>query len=126
MRGKAAVSLYDQLGGEGTISSAVSGFFDRALADDSLAPWFAGLARLRQLPHLEAYLAVALDGPERYTGQSMRAAHAGLGATGAAFDAILSHLCAALADAGAPPEAVALARRRLTALRPVIVERPGS
>ncbi len=118
------MSLYEDLGGETVIGSAVDAFFDRALADDTLAPWFAGLTQLRRVSHLEAYLAVALDGPERYTGQSMRAAHAGLGVTGAAFDAILGHLTGALVAAGVPADALALAARRLEALRPVIVERP--
>lgn len=117
------MSLYDDLGGERVIASAVEGFFARSLADATLAAWAVGLGELRKRVDLGAYLAVALDGPERYTGRSMRAAHAGRGITGPAFDTVLRHLTEALAEAGAPGDAVALVGRRLATLRPVIVER---
>ena len=68
------------------------------------------------------YLTVALDGPEKYEGRSMRQAHAGLSITGEAFDLLLGRLSESLVVVGASAEHIRRIAARLNRLRPVIVE----
>jgi hemoglobin len=72
--------------------------------------------------HLQAYLAVVLDGPELYLGRSMRHAHSGMGITQAAFDAVLTGLTDAFVSAGTEPKLIVKVNRRLERLRAAIVD----
>jgi hemoglobin len=83
------VSLYDQLGGEPGVSAIADDFYDRISTDDLLGAWFIDANGAGIRFHLRAYLAVALGGPEEYSGRSLRAAHQGLRITGKAWDRML-------------------------------------
>lgn len=104
------MTMYEQIGGHETLRVVVVVFYRRVLRDPLLAPLFEGfdLARLRA--HQAAFLGAVLDGPHVFTGRSMRRAHAGLGVTTDAFDALIAHLAASLVDAGV----TAAAASRLT------------
>lgn len=118
------MSLYDQLGGQRGIAVVVDDFYARMTSDDLLGPWFANADHSGIRFHLRAYLAVALGGPEEYSGRSMRRAHGGLKITGAAFDTVLVRLAdsldAASVDAAILAEVVAV----VATLRPVVVQVP--
>ena len=116
------MSLYDDIGGNVAISAVVSDYWHRISADDLLAPWFSGVDSTKLRAHLHAYLTVALDGPERYEGRSMRNAHVGLRVTGEAFDLFVVRLGETLVAVGASPASILRVDARLSLLRPVIVE----
>jgi hemoglobin len=115
------MSLYDLLGGEDTISRVVADFYDRVLAHDVTAKWFTKADPVTLQQHLRAYLAVALGGPEHYSGRSMRNAHGKLRVTGEAFDVVLGCFADALAARGVGASAIKQVHARLSALRPVVV-----
>ena len=96
-------SLFERLGGEAAVEAAVVLFYEKILADASLAPFFAELDIDAQIKKQIAFMTMAFGGPNRYTGRDLRVAHAGLvqrGLHDAHFDAVAAHLQATLAELG--------------------------
>lgn len=115
-------SVFEQLGGETAIALAVDAFYDRMMADPSLAHYFDGMDLDNLRSHQRAFLTVALGGPEQYDGRSMRNAHSGLSITDDEFTSTVGHLGDALLELGVTPELVALVARRIEVMRAAIVE----
>lgn len=114
-------TLYEQVGGDSTVKTAVTVFYNRVTGDDALAPWFEGIDLSRLRAHQRAFLSMALDGPELFAGRDLAGAHTGLGITDAAFDVMIVHLLTSLADLGLDPAATAQVGQRLESLRPEVV-----
>ena len=89
-------SLYERLGGIGSITAVVENFRDRVAGDDRINQKFAktDLARLRKM--LIDQICEATGGPCTYTGRSMKDAHAGMKVTSGEFDALVQDLVATL------------------------------
>jgi hemoglobin len=97
------MSLYERLGGEAAVQAAVVKFYDKVLADPTVAPFFEGLDMQDQIRKQIAFMTMAFGGPHRYTGRAMRGVHARLvdrGLGDAHFDAIQRHLGSTLGDLG--------------------------
>lgn len=105
------------------VKAVVTVFYDRVLADDSLAPWFEGVDLGRLRAHQRAFLAAALGGPDLFAGRDMATAHAGMDIDDDAFDAIVEHLATSLHDLDVVDDVVELVRERLEPLRGQIVTR---
>lgn len=116
------MTFYEKLGGEPVLAAAVDEFYARMQADPMLAGWFRGLDLEGLKAHQRAFLTVGLDGPENYSGRSMRNAHAGLRITGEAYTRALQHLRDALAALDVNPQLAARVVRPLELLRAAIVE----
>jgi truncated hemoglobin YjbI len=95
-------SVYDLLSGDRQpMRSVTRSFYERALADDMLAPYFADLDLDRQAVMLAEFLAMAFGGPHAYAGRDLRTAHAQIpGLTDAHFDRVVSHLASTLREYG--------------------------
>jgi hemoglobin len=95
-------SVYDLLAGDRqAMRSVTKSFYQRALTDDMLAPYFVDLDLDRQAVMLAEFLALAFGGPHAYTGRDLRSAHARIpGLTDAHFDRVVSHLASALREYG--------------------------
>lgn len=115
------MTMYEQIGGHETLRVVVVIFYRRVLRDELLAPLFDGFDVARLRSHQAAFLGTVLDGPHVFTGRSLRRAHAGLGVTDEAFDALLAHLASALSDAGVDPAAAARLADAAQSFRPAIV-----
>jgi len=89
-------SLFERLGGSEAISAVVDDFVARCAADSRINGKFArtDIPRLKKM--LVDQVTAATGGPANYTGRDMKTVHAGMGVTGAQFDALASHLVAAL------------------------------
>jgi hemoglobin len=72
-------SLYERIGGEAAIEALVGEFYQRVLADEMLAPFFAGVSLEKLLTMQKEFFSEALGGPLVYSGRSMREVHAGRG-----------------------------------------------
>jgi hemoglobin len=116
------VTLYEKLGGEPVLAAAVEEFYARMQADPELAVWFRGIDLELLKAHQRAFLAVGLEGPEDYSGRSMRNAHAGLRITGEAYTRALQHLRDALAALDVDPQLAARVVRPVELLRAAIVD----
>jgi hemoglobin len=102
------VSLYQRIGGEAAIQAAVVRFYEKVMADPSLAPFFKGLDMDAQIKKQIAFMTMAFGGPHTYTGASLRSAHSRLVATGLGdrhYDTIVRYLATTLTDLGVEPEA---------------------
>ena len=94
-----ADSLYTRLGGYDAIAAVTDDFIGRLVTDPSLGKYFTGHStdskqRIRQ--HVVDFLCLATGGPCVYKGRDMKTTHAGLGITGAEWDAGVKHLVATL------------------------------
>jgi hemoglobin len=98
------VTLYDQLGQQAGITTAVDDFYVRVLGDPSLAPYFQGTDVDKVRAHQVALLSTVTGGPQQYSGRSMELSHRRLGVTDEAFDKVVGHLGATLDDLGVEPE----------------------
>jgi hemoglobin len=94
-------SLYDRLGKKKAITAVVDEFVARAAGDARINKFFAATAadpaRLKQFKmHLVDQICMASGGPCTYNGKEMKAAHAGMGVSGADFTALVEDLGGAL------------------------------
>ena len=91
-------TLYHRFGGEEQISNIVDEFYERVLADESVAHFFDEVDMAAQRAHQTQFLSAVAGGPVEYDGEEMRAAHEGLGLEPEHFEAIATHLDAALRE----------------------------
>ena len=91
-------TLYDRLGGEPAIGAVVDEFYDRVLADESVAHQFDDVDMSDQRSHQTKFISAVAGGPIQYEGDDMETAHEGLSITDAEFDAIAGHLDDALRE----------------------------
>ncbi|ELZ98752.1 cyanoglobin [Haloferax mucosum ATCC BAA-1512] len=89
-------SIYSEIGGREAVEAVVSDFYDRVLADGTVAHYFDDMDMAKQHAHQVQFISAVAGGPVEYDGRDMREAHAHLSLSGDDFDAIASHLEAAL------------------------------
>ena len=94
-------ALYKSLGGKKAITAVVNDFVSRVAMDDRINSYFKTTAsdpkRLATFKkNLTDQICQAAGGPCKYKGKDMKTAHAGMGVTGPAFDALVSDLVATL------------------------------
>jgi hemoglobin len=116
------LSIYESIGGAGSVAAAVELFYGRVLQDDVLAPYFEGRDVVRLKGHMRSFLAAAIGGAEIYAGRDMGVAHAGLGITDEAFDHVVGHLVDTLTELNVPAETIGEIGAKLTPLRASIVQ----
>lgn len=107
MDGDGTQTLFDRLGGEGSIRDVVDDFYERVLADAELAPYFVHVDMKMLRQHQFEMISAATGGPVQYTGREMGSAHASLGIATEHFDRVVEHLVAALRDTGVGEDAIA-------------------
>ncbi len=103
-------SLFDQLGGEAAVNAAVDIFYRKVLSDDHISHFFDDVDMERQAAKQKAFLTYAFGGPNHYTGQDMRNAHARLVAKGlneSHFNAVAGHLQSTLQELSVPEALIA-------------------
>src|SRR5690349_2790812 len=101
----AASSLFERLGGYEAVFATVTSFYDRIMADPTLAPFFTHLDMSNQIDKQVAFLTFAFGGPSRYEGRDLRTAHAravASGLNGTHFAAVAGHLQATLQSLNVP------------------------
>ena len=94
-------ALYDNLGGKKAITAVVDEFVSRVAADTRINAYFKQTASdPKRLASFKAKLVdqicEATGGPCKYKGKSMKAAHMGMGVSGADFGALVEDLVGAL------------------------------
>jgi len=89
-------SLYDRLGGKPAIQAVVDDFVGNVAADGRINQRFAGANIPRLKTMLVDQICEATGGPCKYTGQSMKAVHAGMKITDAEFNALVEDLVKSL------------------------------
>jgi hemoglobin len=114
--------IYDAIGGRDAVAAAVDLFYEKVLADPTLAPYFEGIDMDRLRSHQRAFLTAALGGPEAYEGKAMADAHQGREITDAAFDRVATHLSSTLTELGVDDDTVGAIIGQIAGLRGDVVE----
>ena len=120
-------SLYERLGGEGAIESAVGLFYEKVTTDPLTAPFFARLDMPAQIRKQIAFMTYAFGGPKAYPGRDLRTAHRELvqryGLKDEHFDAVARHLRATLVELDVPEDLVAECMTLVGSLREAVLNR---
>ena len=122
MSEQSVLSDYEAVGGGPAVKAVVDDFYRRVLGDPQLMPYFEGIDMTPLKRHQALLVGNVLGGGPDYDGRPLSAAHAGLGITDADFDRVVTHLAAALTDAGVPDGIIDRAGAAVLATRPDIVE----
>jgi hemoglobin len=69
------MSLYTDLGGAPAIAGALDHFYEKVLADDRISGYFTSVKLDRLKKRQASFLAMALGGPNEYSGLDLRSAH---------------------------------------------------
>jgi hemoglobin len=118
------MSIYEQLGQEHGIRTAVDDFYQRVLADPALQPYFEGADMSRLRAHQTKLLVQVTGGPVEYDGRDLATAHQSLDITPQDFDRVVGHLASTLTDLGVEQATIAQVGAALSAHRGDIVSRP--
>ncbi|EGW23283.1 MULTISPECIES: group I truncated hemoglobin [Methylobacter] len=105
-------TLYEKIGGEAAVNAAVDIFYRKVLADYRINRFFDNTDMDQQIAKQKAFFTMAFGGPNNYSGQDMRNAHARLvkmGLNASHFDAVMEHLGATLTELNVPQELIAQA-----------------
>ncbi len=103
-------TVYERIGGEPAVNTAVDIFYRKVLADDRINSFFEDTDMERQAAKQKAFLTMAFGGPNNYTGMDMRAGHAHLvekGLNDSHVDAVIEDLAATLKELGVSDEDIA-------------------
>jgi hemoglobin len=114
-------TIFDRIGGEPAVAAVVDLFYAKVISDPELAPFFDGIDLDRLKDHQRKFVGQALGATKPYSGRTMSVAHAGLGITADAFDKVVGHLAASLAEAGVDAETIGQIAGALAPLQPEIV-----
>jgi hemoglobin len=99
------MALDHDIGGAPTVRAVLDAFYSRVLADPTLSAFFLGVDIERLKKTQEAYFAMALGGPNTYTGRTLHHAHLRTrqrGATDDVFDRYIWVFKGVLVDLGIP------------------------
>lgn len=102
-------SIFEQIGGDDAIQTAVEIFYRKVLSDDDIAHFFDDTDMDGQMAKQASFLTMVTGGPNEYSGKDMRKAHAHLverGLQDEHFDLVVQHLGATLAELGVPAELI--------------------
>jgi hemoglobin len=103
-------TLFDKIGGEAAVNAAVDIFYRKVLADDSINHFFDTTDMAAQHAKQKSFLTMAFGGPNNYSGDDMRTAHAPLVARGLNedhFNAVAGHLQSTLQELNVADELIA-------------------
>lgn len=120
------MSIYEQLGRDVGIRTAVDDFYRRVLADPALTHYFDGADLNRLRGHQTKLLVQVTGGPVEYDGRELSDAHGRLDITGPDFDRVVAHLAATLTDLGVDDATVGEIGGALGGYRDDIVASPAT
>ena len=102
-------TLFDKIGGEAAVNAAVDIFYRKVLSDDSISNFFETTDMAAQHAKQKSFLTMAFGGPNDYTGEDMRKAHAPLvekGLNENHFNAVAGHLQSTLEELKVPADLI--------------------
>lgn len=102
-------TLFEKIGGEAAVNAAVDIFYRKVLADDTISHFFETTDMAAQHAKQKSFLTMAFGGPNNYTGEDMRTAHAPLVAKGLNedhFNSVAGHLQSTLEELNVPADLI--------------------
>jgi hemoglobin len=120
-------TLLDRIGGEGAVNLAVERFYDKVLADDLLAPFFAHSNMAQQRKKQARFLSSVMNGTATNVDTYMRNAHRGyvksMGLSDEHFDAVAGHLQETLTELDVKPDVMGEVMAAAASLRDSVLDR---
>lgn len=98
-----SLSLYERLGGQPAVNTAVDMFYRKILTDQRVNHFFDGIDMEQQIIKQKGFLTMVFGGPNHYTGKGMRDGHRHLvkmGLNDSHVDIIIEHLGTTLIELG--------------------------
>lgn len=105
-----SATLYERIGGEAAVNAAVEVFYRKVLNDHRINRFFNNTDMDKQIAKQKAFFTMAFGGPNNYSGQDMRNAHAHLVKTGLNedhFNVVMELLGATLVELKVPADLIA-------------------
>lgn len=105
-----SATLYERIGGEPAVNAAVELFYRKVLDDSTIYRFFGNTDMDTQIAKQKAFFTMAFGGPNNYTGQDMRNAHAKLVTMGLNedhFNTVMKHLGDTLIELNVPGDLIA-------------------
>lgn len=103
-------TLYERLGGQEAVNTAVDIFYRKMLSDERVNSFFETTDMEAQIAKQKGFLTMAFGGPNNYTGQNMREGHKKLiekGLNDTHVDIVIEHLGSTLQELGVSNEDIA-------------------
>ena len=100
-------SLFERLGGQNAVNTAVDIFYRKMLTDDRVSHFFDDIDMEQQILKQKGFLTMVFGGPNYYSGKSMSEGHAHLikrGLNDTHVDIVIEHLGATLKELGITTE----------------------
>lgn len=102
-------SLFERLGGQDAVNTAVDMFYRKMLEDERVSHFFDSIDMDQQILKQKGFLTMVFGGPHQYSGKDMREGHAHLlkqGLNDTHVDIVIEHLGATLQELGAQAEEI--------------------
>ena len=96
-------NLYDRIGGQAAVDTAVDIFYRKVLVDERINEFFDVVDMEQQINKQKDFLTMVFGGPNNYTGKDMREGHKHLverGLNDSHVDAVIENLAATLQELG--------------------------
>lgn len=100
-------TLYERIGGEAAVDTAVDIFYEKVIADPRINAFFENLDMVAQARKQKAFLTMAFGGPHNYSGLDMRRGHAHLALNEEHFQAVVENLGSTLQELGVSTDDIA-------------------
>lgn len=97
-------SLFERLGGQNAVNTAVDIFYRKMLTDNRVSHFFDDVDMEQQILKQKGFLTMVFGGPNNYSGKNMREGHRHLikrGLNDTHVDIVIEHLGATLRELGA-------------------------
>lgn len=121
------LSLYDRVGGDKAMETAVDVFYRKVLRDELVGPFFADVDMEAQRLKQKSFLAMAFGGPYPYSGKDMRVVHQRLvnelGLNEAHFDRVMALFREAVREIHVPEAEIASMCESLETFRDDVLNR---
>lgn len=119
-------TLFERLGGQDAVNTAVDVFYRKVLADDRVNYFFDEVDMEKQIQKQKGFLTMVFGGPNNYTGKDMREGHRHLiekGLNDLHVDIIIEHLGSTLKELGAKGEDIAEVATIANSVRDDVLDR---
>jgi hemoglobin len=96
------MSVYENIGGDAAVDTAVDIFYRKVLSDELIADFFDSVDMDGMRAKQKSFLTMAFGGPNQYTGADMRTAHKHMALNEDHFAAVAGHLVGTLEELNVP------------------------
>lgn len=120
-------SLFERLGGQGAVNTAVDIFYRKMLMDERVSHFFDDADMEQQILKQKGFLTMVFGGPNHYSGKNMREGHAHLlkrGLNDSHVDIVIEHLGATLEELGVAAEDIQQIAAIANSVRDDVLGRP--